>query len=171
MSKNIPELCPSLSALPARDKLQCKMAARTLQVGASGRFASASGWLAAIGAADGATSHGTGGAMSSADFDEVMAQSRAALDQIAKGSPDGYKALYSVGEDITLGNPFGGFGRGTAAVYEQIERAASHYRDGEATSFETVSHFVGADVATRWRSSASKRRSVASARRATSLYE
>jgi ketosteroid isomerase-like protein len=85
--------------------------------------------------------------MSSADFDEVMAQSRAALDQIAKGSPDGYKALYSVGEDITLGNPFGGFGRGTAAVYEQIERAASHYRDGETTSFETVSQFVGADVA------------------------
>jgi ketosteroid isomerase-like protein len=85
--------------------------------------------------------------MSSADFDDVMAQSRAALDQIAKGSPDGYKALYSTGEDITLGNPFGGFGRGGAAVYEQLERAASHYRDGETTSFETVSQFVGADVA------------------------
>lgn len=85
--------------------------------------------------------------MSSADFDEVMAQSRAALDQIAKGSPDGFKALYSVGEDITLGNPFGGFGRGSAEVYEQMERAASHYRDGETTSFETVSQFVGADVA------------------------
>jgi ketosteroid isomerase-like protein len=85
--------------------------------------------------------------MSSADFDEVMAQSRAALDQIAKGNPDGYKALYSVGGDITLGNPFGGFGQGSAAVYEQLERAASHYRDGETTSFETVSKFVGADVA------------------------
>jgi ketosteroid isomerase-like protein len=85
--------------------------------------------------------------MSSADFDEVMAHSRAALDQIAKGSPDGYKALYSVGEDITLGNPFGGFGRGRAAVYEQLERAASHHRDGETTSFETVRQFVGADVA------------------------
>jgi ketosteroid isomerase-like protein len=85
--------------------------------------------------------------MSSAGFDEVMARSRAALDQIAKGSPDGYKALYSVGEDITLGNPFGGFGRGRAAVYEQLERAASHYRDGETTGFQTVSQFVGADVA------------------------
>jgi ketosteroid isomerase-like protein len=85
--------------------------------------------------------------MSSADFDEVMAQSRAALDQISRGIPDGYKALYSLGEDITLGNPFGGFGRGRAAVYEQLERAASHYRDGETTSFETVSQFVGAEVA------------------------
>ncbi len=85
--------------------------------------------------------------MSSSDFDEVMAQSRAALDQIAKGSPDGFKALYSAADDITLGNPFGGFGRGSAAVYEQMERAASHYRDGETTSFETVSQFVGADVA------------------------
>jgi ketosteroid isomerase-like protein len=85
--------------------------------------------------------------MSSADFDDVMAQSRAALDQIAKGSPAGYKALYSAGNDITLGNPFGGFGRGSAAVYEQLERAASHYRDGETTSFETVSQFVGADIA------------------------
>jgi ketosteroid isomerase-like protein len=85
--------------------------------------------------------------MSSADFDEVMAQSRAALDRIANGIPDGYKALYSTGEDITLGNPFGGFGRGSAAVHEQLERAASHYRDGETTSFETVSQFVGADVA------------------------
>ena len=85
--------------------------------------------------------------MSSVDFDELMAQSRAALDQIVKGSAEGYKALWSPGEDITLGNPFGGFGRGTAAVYEQLERAASHYRDGETTSFETVSQFVGADVA------------------------
>jgi ketosteroid isomerase-like protein len=85
--------------------------------------------------------------MSSTDFDEVMAQSRAALDQIANGNPDGYKALYSAQEDITLGNPFGGFGRGRAAVYEQLERAASHYREGRTTGFETVSRFVSPDVA------------------------
>ena len=85
--------------------------------------------------------------MSPTDFDEVMAQSRAALDQIANGNPDGYKALYSAREDITLGNPFGGFGRGRAAVYEQLERAASHYREGRTTGFETVGRFVGTDVA------------------------
>ena len=55
--------------------------------------------------------------------------------------------LLSRREDITLGNPFGGFGRGIEAVYEQLERAASHYRDGETIAFETVTRFVGADVA------------------------
>ena len=74
-------------------------------------------------------------------------EARAALDAIAKGRPDGYKALYSQAEDITLGNPFGGFGRGKEAVYEQLERAASHYRDGETISFETVAQSIGPELA------------------------
>jgi len=81
------------------------------------------------------------------DFDDLMIQARDALNQIARGNPDGYKELYSRQGDITLGNPFGGFGRGPDEVYEQLERAASHYRDGETIGFETVSHSVGADVA------------------------
>lgn len=76
-----------------------------------------------------------------------MLKARAALEQIASGNPDGYKTLYSRREDITLGNPFGGFGRGIEAVYEQLERAASHYRDGETIAFETVEKSVGADMA------------------------
>jgi ketosteroid isomerase-like protein len=82
-----------------------------------------------------------------ADFDELMTQARAALDAIVKGNPDGYEALYSRQEDITLGNPFGGFGRGIEAVYEQLERAASHYREGETIAFETVAKSVGVDLA------------------------
>jgi len=82
-----------------------------------------------------------------ADFEDLVTQARDALDQIAKGNPDGYKELYARDEDVTLGNPFGGFGRGTEAVYEQLERAASHYRDGETVAFETVSQSVGTDVA------------------------
>jgi ketosteroid isomerase-like protein len=82
-----------------------------------------------------------------ADFDELMIQARDALDQIAKGNPEGYKRLYSSQDDITLGNPFGGFGRGIEEVYEQLERAASHYRDGETIAFETVMRSVGTDVA------------------------
>lgn len=85
--------------------------------------------------------------MASTQFEDLLAEARRALDLITKGDPDGYKALYSKREDITLGNPFGGFGRGMAAVYEQLERAASHYRDGETTAFETVSQFVGSDIA------------------------
>jgi ketosteroid isomerase-like protein len=85
--------------------------------------------------------------MASADFDQVMTQSRAALDTIAKGSPAGYQALYSRGSDITLGNPFGGFARGWEEVVEQLERAASHHRDGETTGFETITTSVFADFA------------------------
>jgi ketosteroid isomerase-like protein len=82
-----------------------------------------------------------------ADFDQVMTQSRAALGAIAKGSPAGYMAIYSRGPDITLGNPFGGFARGWQQVVEQLERAASHYRDGETTGFETITKLVVADFA------------------------
>lgn len=81
-----------------------------------------------------------------AEFDSIRTQSRDALDRIANGDPAGFKALYSRGDDITLGNPFGGFARGWEAVAEQIERAASHYTDGETTSFETISECVTAEL-------------------------
>jgi hypothetical protein len=54
-----------------------------------------------------------------ADFDGILTRSRDALNRIAKGDPAGYNALYSRGDDVTLGNPFGGFGRGREAVVEQ----------------------------------------------------
>ena len=41
--------------------------------------------------------------MGAMDFDELMVQARAALDALAKGDPNGYKALYSRADDITLG--------------------------------------------------------------------
>jgi ketosteroid isomerase-like protein len=86
-------------------------------------------------------------AMNSADFDQVMIQSRAALDMIVKGSPEGYKAMYSRASDITLGNPFGGFARGWEQVVEQLERAASHYSAGETTGFETITQLITAELA------------------------
>jgi ketosteroid isomerase-like protein len=85
--------------------------------------------------------------MGAMDFDELVGQARKALDAIAKGDPSGYQALYSNDDDITLGNPFGGFGSGRTAVYEQLERAASYYRDGRTTAFETVTQAVGPEIA------------------------
>jgi ketosteroid isomerase-like protein len=87
--------------------------------------------------------------MASSDFEQAIERSRAALDEILRGNPDGYKELYSRRADITLGNPFGGFGKGWAGVTEQLERAASYYRDGQATSIDTVSQVVGPDLAYR----------------------
>jgi ketosteroid isomerase-like protein len=84
---------------------------------------------------------------SAAEFEDLLDEARRALDSIAKGDPDGYKALYSDADDITLGNPFGGFGRGKEAVHEQLERAASYYRDGQTTAFETVMQSVGPELA------------------------
>ena len=82
-----------------------------------------------------------------ADFDGLMTEARAALDSITRGDTTGYEALFSEDEDITLGNPFGGFGRGREEVLEQLRRAGSYYRDGTTTAFETVKQYVGSELA------------------------
>jgi hypothetical protein len=38
-------------------------------------------------------------------FHEVLEQNHLALDEIMKGSPDGYKRVYSRRDDVTLANP------------------------------------------------------------------
>ena len=80
-------------------------------------------------------------------FEEAVAASHAATDRIMRGDPSGYKDLYSQRGDITLGNPFGGFGRGWDAVVEQLDRAASFYTDGRATDFESISEVATPELA------------------------
>ena len=80
-------------------------------------------------------------------FEEAVAASHSATDRIMRGDPSGYKDLYSQREDITLGNPFGGFGRGWDAVVEQLDRAASYYTDGRATDFESISEVATPELA------------------------
>ena len=72
--------------------------------------------------------------MGAMNFDELVTQARNALDAIAKGDPNGYKELYADDEEITLGTPFGGFGKGRVAVHEQIgsSRAPARDRRGSA---------------------------------------
>src|SRR3712207_808992 len=81
------------------------------------------------------------------DVDELIEQYHLALDEIMKGSPEGYKKLYSRRDDVTLANPFGPTVRGWDEVAKTLERAASHYRDGEATGFENVAKYVSAELA------------------------
>jgi ketosteroid isomerase-like protein len=80
-------------------------------------------------------------------FDEVLEQYHLALDEIMKGSPKGYEKLYSRRDDVTLANPFGPPVRGWDEVAKTLERAASHYRDGEATGFENLAKYVSAELA------------------------
>jgi ketosteroid isomerase-like protein len=48
---------------------------------------------------------------------------------------------------VTLANPFGPIARGWAEVEPTMERAASNYRDGRATGFETVTTYVTPELA------------------------
>jgi ketosteroid isomerase-like protein len=81
------------------------------------------------------------------DLDEALEQYHLALDEIMKGSPDGYKGVYSHRDDVTLANPFGPPARGWDEVAKTLERAASHYTDGQATGFENVAKYVTAELA------------------------
>src|SRR5918911_5277283 len=81
------------------------------------------------------------------DFDDVLEQYHLALDEIVKGSPDGYKRSYSHTDDVTLANPFGPPARGWDEVAKTLERAASHYRHGEATGFENLAKYTTPELA------------------------
>ena len=67
--------------------------------------------------------------------------------EITNGNPDVYKSLYSRRDDATLANPFGPPARGWSDVSATLDRAAEHYRDGEAVGFENVSTVVGEELA------------------------
>ncbi len=45
-------------------------------------------------------------------LETVIAESHEALREILNGDPSGYAALFANRDDITLGNPFGPFGKG-----------------------------------------------------------
>ena len=85
--------------------------------------------------------------MASSTFEGLVIEARDALDRIVKGDPNGYKDLYSRADDVTLGNPFGGFARGFDEVVETLERAASYFRDGATTGFETLIEHVSDGIA------------------------
>jgi ketosteroid isomerase-like protein len=81
------------------------------------------------------------------DFDRVIEPYHRALGEIVNGSPEGYKELYSHRDDVTLANPFGPPVRGWEPVARTLERAASHYRNGELTGFENVAKYVTPELA------------------------
>jgi len=85
--------------------------------------------------------------MSTAEFDRVVAQYHAAAQEFINGNPEPYKALFSQRDDVTLGNPFGPFGRGWQEISGIMERASALYRDGEGFSAENITTCVTAELA------------------------
>jgi ketosteroid isomerase-like protein len=81
------------------------------------------------------------------NFTDAISASHSATDRIMRGDAGGFKDLYSRSRDITLGNPFGGFGRGREGVFEQLDRAASYFSDGRATDFEQIATAAADDFA------------------------
>ena len=79
--------------------------------------------------------------------EDLLEEYHRALRELTNGNAEVYKAMLSEREHVTLGNPFGPFAHGRAAVEERLERAASNYREGELTRFEQVAKFETPDLA------------------------
>ena len=81
------------------------------------------------------------------DLDQIVELYHEALGAFMRGDHEPAKRLFSEREDVTLGNPFGPFARGWTQVVQTMERAAAHYRDGDADGFDTIARYVGPDLA------------------------
>src|SRR5215207_4097244 len=81
------------------------------------------------------------------DVDELIEQYQLALGEFVKGNPEPAKKLWSHREDVSLANPLGPPVLGWKQVAKTMERAASNFRDGEASSFETVAKHVTPELA------------------------
>ena len=81
------------------------------------------------------------------DLAKFIEREHLALDAFVKGDPGPLKALYSRRDDIVIANPFGPPVQGWNKAAATMERAATHYRDGEATGFERVVEYATADLA------------------------
>jgi ketosteroid isomerase-like protein len=81
------------------------------------------------------------------DLDQFVDQYHGALDEFFRGNPEPAKLLCSHREDASLANPFGPVAVGWSRVAETMERAASNYRDGGATGFETLTTYVTPELA------------------------
>jgi ketosteroid isomerase-like protein len=79
-------------------------------------------------------------------LEQAVTESHEALRKILNGDPSGYAALFADSDDITLGNPFGPFGKGPAEVGARLANAATKYRDGSVRSVERVAVYGGGDT-------------------------
>lgn len=79
-------------------------------------------------------------------LEAAVSESHEALRRILNGDPSGYAALFADRADITLGNPFGPFGKGRAAVLAALANAANKYRDGSVVRVERVAVYGSGNI-------------------------
>ena len=85
--------------------------------------------------------------MNTPTVESAIEASHKALAAIFKGDQSGYLGLLSAAEDVTLGNPFGPFGRGRKNVEARLAIAASKYRDGRNAQVELIEKYISNDLA------------------------
>jgi ketosteroid isomerase-like protein len=85
--------------------------------------------------------------MATTDVISAIEQSHKALGAIVRGDPTVFQALYSLADDVTLGNSFGPYVRGRQKVEATLAGAASHYRDGEVTDVELIAKYTSDTLA------------------------
>ena len=71
-------------------------------------------------------------------LEAAIEESHEALRKILNGDPSGYAALFADRDDITLGNPFGAFGKGREAVLKALNNASTKYHDGSVLAVDRV---------------------------------
>ena len=104
--------------------------------------------LAAIGQAQTACAQATASSITlDPALEATIAESHEALRKILNGDPSGYAALFADRDDITLGNPFGPFGKGRAAVLKALNNASSKYREGSVVRVERVAAYADGKLA------------------------
>lgn len=79
-------------------------------------------------------------------LESVIAESHEALRKILNGDPSGYAALFANREDITLGNPFGPFGKGRAAVLKALDNASNKYKDGTVVAVDRIAMYGNGNI-------------------------
>lgn len=85
--------------------------------------------------------------VSASELDSLIERYHAALLEFFRGNSQPCADMYSVTDDATLANPFGGIARGRADVSDRMVEAAAHYREGEVVAFENFATVVTGDVA------------------------
>lgn len=85
--------------------------------------------------------------MAAPDFDQAVEQYHLALSELMTGNTEPMQKLFSHQDGVCLANPFGPVVRGWKQVVETMERAASHYRDGGAKTFENIVTYVTPELA------------------------
>ncbi len=81
-------------------------------------------------------------------LDEALERFHAAATGMARGDPEGVKALYSRADDVTLANPFGHAVRGWPEVAAALDYVSSRFSDGEVTEFRNIARYEAADLVT-----------------------